>query len=294
MQIVAEDTTTQTDTPATSSGTGTQVFLGLLWLGTSMYIARATINGTANDLPGVLGEAASALPGVIAATLVTSASIASAASSRFPGAGRRLLTGLAVGVLFGLAVAVGIRFAYGTASSITVLAVTVGVASLLGGAAAMLPNSVLEAGLWATTWVFFAGVIFGVLQPNLTALIGGGPTATPAAQATADTRFIWAQSALTGLLAGFYSFRNLRGERPALPWYLVAGALPGLLLLTAESLTRLGGSSVVNLVTGFSVDEPALAELTDFARLRHALVVLLVGGIIGLIAGARSAGRSDA
>jgi hypothetical protein len=292
MQIVAEDTTTQTDKPATGSGTGTQVFLGLLWLGTSMYIAHATINGTANDVPGVLGEAASALPGVIAATLVTSASIASAASSRFPGAGRRLLTGLAVGVLFGMAVAAGIRFAYGTASSITVLAVTVGVASLLGGAAAILPNSVLEAGLWATTWVFFAGVIFGVLQPNVTALLGGGPTATPAAQATADTRFVWAQSALTGLLAGFYAFRNLRGERPALPWYLLAGALPGLLLLTAESLTRLGGSSLVNLVTG-SADEPALVELTDFARLRHAVVVLLVGGIIGLIAAARSASRSD-
>jgi hypothetical protein len=77
-----------------------------------------------------------------------------------------------------------------------------------------------------------------------------------------------------------------------LPWYLLAGALPGLLLLTAESLTRLGGSSLVNLVTG-SADEPALVELTDFARLRHAVVVLLVGGIIGLIAAARSASRSD-
>jgi hypothetical protein len=79
--------------------------------------------------------------------------------------GGRLLAGLALGTLFGVLAAAGIRFGYGAESSITVFAVIVAEASVLGGALAILPNAVLEAALWATTWAFFAGVIFGVLQP---------------------------------------------------------------------------------------------------------------------------------
>jgi hypothetical protein len=164
-----------------------------------------------------------------------------------------------------------------------VLALTVAAASVLGGAAAMLPNAVLEAGLWATSFVFFAGVILGVLQPQLTTLLGGGPTADLAAQTAAATRFSYAQAGATAVLAGIFAFRNLRPERPASPWYLVAGALPGLLLITAEWLTRLGGSSLVNLVNGFSPDEPALAELSNSARLRDAFTVLVVGGIVAIV-----------
>jgi F0F1-type ATP synthase assembly protein I len=290
---MADETIARPDAPAISSGTGTQVFLGLLWLGTSMWVAHATINGTDDDISGTLGSAAAALPGVVAATLVTTASIASAASSRFPGAGRRLLVGLATGVLFGAAAAAGIRFGYGSASSITVLAITVGVASVLGGAAAALPNSVLEACLWATTWVFFAGVIFGVLQPQLTRLLGGGPTADLAAQTTADTRFTYAQSVLTGLIAGVYASRSLRGEQYARAWYLVAGALPGLLLVAAEGLTRAGGESLVNLVQGFAPDETVLLALSDVARLRHGLIVLAVGGAVATLAARRTGSSSD-
>lgn len=286
MQTVAQDTTTTAEAPATGSGTGTQLFMGLIWLGSTMWAAHATITATTDDLSGPLTTAAAALPGVIAATLLTSASIGQAASSRFPGAGRRLLVGVAAGLLFGVAAAAGIRFGYGTAPSIMVLAITVGVASVLGGAAAMLPNPVLEAALWATTFVFFAGVIFGVLEPQLTALLGGGPTATLGAQTAANIRFTYVQSALTGLLAGVFAFRSLRGQRQAGLWYLVAGALPGLLLLSAEWLTRLGGSSLVSLVNGFAPSDPALADLTDAGRLRHAVIVLVVGGIVagGIVA----------
>jgi hypothetical protein len=49
-------------------------------------------------------------------------------------------------------------------------------------------HTVLEVALWATTWVFFAGVIFGVLLPQLSTLLGGGPTADPGAQAAANAR----------------------------------------------------------------------------------------------------------
>jgi multisubunit Na+/H+ antiporter MnhB subunit len=57
-------------------------------------------------------------------------------------------------------------------------------------------------------------------------------------------------------------------------------------------LTRAGGSSLVALVTGFSA-EPALVQFTDDARLRHALIVLAVGGIVALLAALRTLRRTD-
>jgi hypothetical protein len=284
---VAEETTTRQDAPATSTGTLTQLYLGLVWLGTSMWVAHVELTGNGGDLSGALGSAAAALPGVIAATLVTSASIGQAASSRFAGAARRLLVGLAMGTLFGLLAAAGIRFAYGSTSTITVLAITVGAASVLGGAAAVLPNPVLEAALWGTTWVFFAGVIFGVLQPNLMSLLGAGPTADQAAQAAASARLTLGQSLVTGLIGGVYAFRSLRAEKQAWPWFAIAGALPGALLVAAEALTRLGGSSLVNFVNGLA-DQSVLVGLSDAARLRHGLIVAAVGGIVALVGAVRT------
>ena len=188
---MAKDTTDTAEPVAT--GTLTQLFLGLVWLGTTMYAAHATITGSGENVSGALAAAVAALPGVVAATLVTGASIGAAAGPRFRSAGGRLLAGLALGALFGLAAAAGIRFAYGGGASIMALAITVGAASIVGGALAVLPGEVLKAGLWGTTWVFFAGVIFGVLQPNLVKLLGSGEAA--------NTRFVLGQSLVTGLVA---------------------------------------------------------------------------------------------
>jgi hypothetical protein len=278
---VAEDTRLRTAKPIGGTGTLQEIFVGLVWLATSMYVAHATITG-GGDLSGAFGSAAAALPGVIAATLLTGATIGSAASSRFRPALLRLLVGLGVGLLFGAVAAAAIRFGYGDEPSITVFAITVGAAAVLGGAVAVLPTDVLEAALWATTWVFFAGVIFGVLEPNVVNLLGG-PDADAPAQATATERFSLATSVLTGLIAAYYAFRTLRGERSGKLWFLLAGGLPGLLLVAAELLTRLGGTSLINLVTGFTPDDTALAPLSDAGRLRHAAIVLAVGGVIALV-----------
>ena len=276
--------TTDTDTEPVATGTLTQLFLGLVWLATTMYTAHATITGSGGTVSGTLGAAAAALPGVVAATLVTGASIGAAAGPRLRSAGGRLLAGLALGTLFGLAAAAGIRFAYGGGASIMVLAITVGVASIVGGALAVLPGEVLEAGLWGTTWVFFAGVIFGVLQPNLVKLLGSG--------GAANTRFVLGQSLVTGLVAAFYTLQFLRVERNRALWHLVGGALPGLVLLGAEWLTRAGGSAVAQLVHGYRTESPALVELSGAARLRHALIVLAVGGLIAMLVGALRSLRS--
>jgi hypothetical protein len=270
--------TTDTDTKSVATGTITQLYVGLVWLGATMYAAHATITGSGGNVSGALAAAVAALPGVVAATLVTGASIGAAAGARVRSAGGRLLAGLALGTLVGFAAAAGIRFAYGGGASIMVLAITVGAASIVGGALAVLPAEVLKAGLWGSTWVFFAGVIFGVLQPNLVKLLGSGDAAT--------TRFVLAQSLVTGLAAAFCTIQFLRVERNRMLWYLVGGALPGLVLLGAEWLTRAGGSAVAQLARGFRTESPALVDVSDSARMRHALIVLAVGGLIAMLMGA--------
>jgi hypothetical protein len=262
-------------TKSVATGAVSQLLVGLVWLGTAMYAAHATITGSAEHASEPVGAAAAALPSVVATTLVVGASIAAAAGRRLRSAGGRLRAGLALSALFGLVVAAGIRFAYGGGASIMVLAV---VASVVGGALAVLPSDLLKAGLWGTTWVFVAGVIFGVLQPNLVKLLGSG--------SAASTRFVIGQSLVTGLAAALCTLRFLPAEGKRVLWYPVAGALPGLVLLAAEWLSRAAGSAGSELVDGFRTESPPLVELSDSARLRHALLVLAVGGLIAMLVGA--------
>jgi hypothetical protein len=290
---VAEKTSTEPEAKTGSTGTLTQLFAGLVWLGTSLYVAYITIKYDAAGPSGALGAMAAALPGAIAAALVTGASIGHAASGRFRGAGGRLLAGLGMGLLFGLVIAAGIRLVYGDNPTIMKLAVLVGVASVLGGVLAVLPDKVLDAGLWATTWVFAAGLFLGALQNQGVTLLGGGPTADAAAQAAAATRFVYIQSILTGLLAAAHGYRWLTFGRPGIGWHFVAGALPGGFLLAAEWLTRVGGSSLTNIVTGYSATAPSLIDATPTSRLRHALIVLLVGGLLTMLSAVVFRARVD-
>jgi Nucleotidyl transferase AbiEii toxin, Type IV TA system len=273
------------DTP----GTMAQLFAGLVWLGASAYTLHATITGDGANLSGAPGVAAAALPGVVAATLVTGASIGATAGARFQSAGRRLRAGLLVAAIFGLVAAAGIRFAYGGGAPVMALALTVGAASLVGGALAVLPGGVLRAGLWGTTWVFVTGVVFGALQTTVLRLLGNGEAA--------NTRFVVGHSLVAGLVAALCAVRLQRvqgnhAEGHRVAWYLVGGALPGLVLLGAEWLTRAGGSDVAQLVHGFRTESPALVEVSESARLRHALIVLAVGGLIAILVGALRSLRS--
>jgi hypothetical protein len=286
MTADTSDETTAPAQPRQSSGTLTQLYLGLVWLGTTMWVAHASITGSGASLEGALGEAAAALPGLVAAMLVTSASIASAGSSRFAGVLKRLLVGVGLGAGFGLISALAVRLAYGATTEITVLAIVIGVAGVLGGAMAALPNGVLEAALWGATWVFFAGVIFGVLEPNLLSALGGGPAAAEAAQHSAAVKVAFGQSIATGLLAGVHVSRWLQPAadfRSA--WFALAGALPGMLLVGAELLTRAGGSSLADIT---SATDPAVVNLSDEAQLRHALLVLGIGAVLAGLLGARA------
>ena len=277
------ETTTSSDTK-TSTGTFNEVYLALVWLVTTLYTAHLSITGNTDDLSGLLGSAAASLPGLVAAALVTGASIGSAASGRFNSFAGRLMAGLVMGALFGAVAAAGIRLAYGSDAAIMVLAITVGAASLVGGALTILPSEVLEAGLWSTTFVFMFGVFFGIWQPNVVKMLGGGPDADAAAQATADTRYFYIQAGATGLLAGVYALRAVSTERFAWLISAAAGALPGLILLVAEWLTRLGGHNLAKVMNDFQ-------QPVDDNPLRLALYVTAIGGFVALLAGLRASLR---
>src|SRR5690242_79947 len=106
MPSVTSQTATATtiDEPATSSGTTREFLLAILWFGTSMYAAHATIKGSGAGPDGTsaFGAAAEALPGVVGATVLTGATIGQAAASRFHNAAMRLFAGLGLGALFGV------------------------------------------------------------------------------------------------------------------------------------------------------------------------------------------------
>jgi len=275
MQTVADDTITDTETRRESTGTAQELFLSLIWLATTMYVAHATL-GPASEPGGVLGTAREAMPDLILSSLVTGASLGAVAGSRFRGPGGRLLAGLGIGTAFGLLAAFAMRMVYGAQPSITLLAVTVGVTTIVGGAFAILAAEIVDGGLWSMTWVAFLGVMFPVW------LLGLGEDSF-----LADTRL---QSALMGVV-GLYALQRLRGERRPLFWYPLAGALPGLLLLTAEFLTRFGGGALTKLVEGAQSDSQPLLEPSAEA-LRNALIVLAVGGVLCLVVGMRSRARS--
>lgn len=272
---MVDDTITPTETRRESTGTAQELFLGLLWLATTMYVAYATL-GKAPAPSGVLGTAREAMPDLILSSLVTGASLGAVAGSRFRGPGGRVLAGLGMGFGFGLLAAVAIRMVFGSQPPITVLAVTVAVTTIVGGALAILPAEIIDGGVWAMTWVAFLGVMFPVW------LLGLGEDSF-----LADTRL---QSVLMGLV-GLYALQRLRGERRPWFWYPLAGALPGVLLLTAELLTRFGGTVLTKLVPGARSGSQALLE-PNAQQLRTAVIVLAVGGVVCLVASMRTLARS--
>ena len=268
---MAEDTIERTE-PRESTGTKQELFLSLLWLATTMYVAHATLSGTAPPEGGVLGAAREAMPDLILSSLVVGASLGAAAASRFARGAGRLLVGLGIGLGFGLIAAFAMRMVYGSEQPITVLALTVALTTIVGGAFAMLPGEIVDGGLWSMTWVAFLGVMFPVWLLSL------GEDSF-----LADTRV---QAAIMGVVA-LYALQKLRGEKRPWFWYPLAGALPGLLLLVAEGLTRLGGGTLAELVAGDQADAGSLLQ-PSAEQLRNALIVTAVGGTICLLAGIRA------
>jgi hypothetical protein len=262
------------------SGIGMEAYLGLVWLGTSAYVAHATLTAPGADLDGAVGTAAEALPGLLPAMLITSAAIAGAAAGRFRKAAVRLAAGLGIGAVFGVIGAVAMRYGYGDTPSITDLAVVLALAGLIGGSAAALPEPARDAFQWGTHVVLFAGVMAGVA--SITGVFGGGLLAPEEAQAAAVEKLGYIGAVVGGLLAGLQSPAMLKRESLAFWWYPLVGALPGTLLLVASRLMDAGGDALAGQF-----------QVGDGNALRHAVIALVLGAIVAAIVGIRHRRNDD-
>jgi hypothetical protein len=309
----AEDRTVRADAPAAPEGSDARVSglaaavlagAGVAWLGATVTVAHSSVLGN-SDAPAVaLGAAAFALPNLVAAALVAGAAVGLGATtvpvSRALGRIRlrtdspvhRMAVGLGAGAVLGALCGGLVVWGYGTYAQVTALAVTVGIAALLGGAATALPGPVLASGLLATFGVLLLGLVAGFAQPGLIGLFGGGRTLD--SQVTANWTLAYLVAILGGVGAGVLAFWFLRrhGPRPW-PWYLLAGAVPGLALLITEVLTRTGGGALLDAVRGLSEGDEYTVDFTAFSRLRNAMVVFFVGGFAAMIAVGRTMRSAD-
>jgi hypothetical protein len=173
---------------------------------------------------------------------------------------------------------------------------TIAAAATIGGALAgfQVPR-VLTAVCWASIGVFLVGFVLNLFQDPVLRALGSG--SSEASQTSAAQWFSFAQSLLSGLAAGLVSFRLLRrADRRAAatglgwPFYALAGAGPGLLLVVGEALTRTAGARVLSLAGKVSELELTVQKLLSGARFNNALIVLFVGAISAVVAIGRTMG----
>jgi hypothetical protein len=280
-------------------GNGFLLALGLIWLGTRLWSAHANIRDAGTGV-GRLIVAAYQLPDVIAASTLAGAACGVAAvtwrTNRRPDLGRwaGVLVGTLAGLTTGLLVGAVVVLGYGNHRPDLVLAVSVLAACTIGGAVvALLPVRVMAAGVAATLGAFVVGVALNVFQNHIVDLFGPGNTAQ--SHLAAANRAALAESVLGGLVAGLIAFVHLRrrgGDRRFLA-YLGAGATPGVLILLAEVVTRVGGAQLLDLARKISPADQTAVDYFGSARINHALVVLFTAMIVALLAFGRTLPRKQ-
>jgi hypothetical protein len=263
--------------------------LSLAWFGWTLWSAHTNITGAGDELNAVL-QAADALPVVISASV-----LAGAASSMTALGWRRVddrlrwPLALGVGALVG-ALALGlVLLGYGHRTSIVALAVAVLAAAVLGGAlGALKPGELASAGVAGTLVVFLVSIALHSFPGQLMRLFGAG--GSPGSVLSAATRLALTTSLVGGVLAGLLAFwllyRSCKTRRFLA--YLAAGAFPGVVLLLAELVTRVGGAQLFHVVSGLSSGDQTLVDYWANTRLDHALVVLFVGAITAVLCFGRS------
>ena len=264
--------------------------VSLVWLAATFVTAHATVLGNSDVYPVALGAAAFALPNLVAAALVAGATTGLAVASWLAWADRpvrRLLTGLAAGAVLGGVSAGLVAYGYGTGGGVAGLAATVAAAAVQGGVISAGPPPVLAAGLLGTIGTLLLGLVTGLAQPTLVNLFGGSRGLDAQVNATYTVAYLVGVAG--GVVAGAASFWLLRRHGPrAWPWYLLTGALPGILLLVAEATTRIGGSGLLDLVRSLSEGDRLTVDIASFARLRNAMIVAFVGGLTAMLAVGRT------
>ncbi len=258
----------------------------LLWAVAMLWAARASIVGR-RAAEAEVTSTAYALPGAISATLVAGtglalAVLAVAGRRRALGATARLGVAAGTGLFTGLLAAGSVLLSYPDGWVYAVLAGTVAAAATIGGAVAgVRAAAVVAAAAWAGLAVLVLGFALNLASAPLLRALGSGETVT--SQLTALDRFALVQAFAGGLLAGVAAFVLLRRRSARWPQVALAGAAPGLMLLTAELLSRTAGSRVVDLAGRVSDVERAAQQLLADSRFNSALVVVFVGAVSAII-----------
>jgi hypothetical protein len=288
---------TQPDTASAgdrvSADAGLLLVIGLIWLGTRLWSAHANVHDAAGTA-GVVIVAAYQLPDVVAASMFAGAAAGLAgavwwATRRPGGLLPRVLAGGLAGLAVGLVAGGLVLLGYGDDPRDLVLAGTVAVACLLGGAlAGLVPARLMAAGVVATLGAFVVGVVLNFFQSRIVDLFGPGTTA--ASHLAAANRAQLIESVAGGVVAGIagYLYLRRRSTDRRFPAYLAAGAVPGVLLLLSELVARLGGSQLYHSARLVSPADDTAVDYFNSSRVNHGLVVLFAGMIVALLAFGRS------
>ncbi|WP_247662271.1 hypothetical protein [Micromonospora sp. U21] len=296
--------------PAPAPGAGVLALLALGWLAAMLWSTREAIASSAAGVTAI-SLSAFALPGVISAALVAGAAVALACGnllSRRYGdwSTLRFFGAIGAGMLVGLAAALAINLTYFDTSTTNVIAGTTAAAAIIGGAVAGARTAPAVGAVTAAalgTLVFV--VAFSRARDPLFDLFGAGDSQESLVNAAK-----WVsrtESLVAGLLAGLLAFGYLSWARrravrrdpdtPALRWpaYLLAGAGPGLLLLLAEVIIRIGGRSLLDLAGALSEADAVAQTSLGTSRVDNGIWLLFVGALTALIAFGRTLGpaRSD-
>jgi MFS family permease len=275
------------DDPWRPRGAYVVATFAFVWLVIDLGIAWKTIAGG----DAAASQVALFLPSITAAALIAGAGLGLMTvgwlADRFGGVERwrpRVLSGLVGGLVIAVVAVGGMLIAYHSGASVAAVMLTVGVSALIGGAvAAVRPTVTVAAGLAGTLAYAVVSFVEAYFRNDLLNLFGAGDTV--ATYTSADEKLSLVVSLLTGIIAGATAFIYLRRSGLALPWpvYLGAGAVPGLLLLTSELASWLGGAPLLNAVGRYSAfDRLAVAALQP-GRVNHELIVLFVGTITAVI-----------
>ncbi|MBB2947881.1 hypothetical protein FB565_007652 [Actinoplanes lutulentus] len=285
--------------PESSEGSRLTVMLlaaaALAWTAAMLWSARVTITGRANAEMEVTSTAY-ALPGAVSADLVAGAAVALLVltligSRRTLGATVRFAVATGAGLLVGVLSAVTMITINTAGSLYAIVGGTVAAAATIGGALAgfRIPR-VITAAVAASVGVFVLGFVLNLFQSPVLDLLGADDTAS---SANAAQWFSYGQAALSGLAAGLIAYFLLRKAEVKWPFYTLAGAGPGLVVVIGEILSRTAGAEVLELAGKVSPLDQLAQQILSTARLNSGLVVLFVGAMTAMLAVGRTLSPTD-
>jgi hypothetical protein len=272
-----------------SAPAGTLALLALVWLLAVLSSSRQIIGDSPDPTAMTITRAALELPQVVSASLVAGAAVGLAAVSVLARLVRELVTrtasrlaaSTAAGVITGAAIAVPIVLGYAQVPGIRPAGTAIGAAAVLGGMlAGVRHRAVVAAGVAGALAMFVVSAVAGAFDGNLRTIFGGGDN--PESILAASGWVVLTTALVAGVLAGALAYLVLRrAAHPPVGWpaYLLAGALPGLLALAAEAVTRLGG---VSLFPRIGLADQIVREFLTANRINQALVVLFTGAVVSL------------